>query len=184
MNIWENAVITDKGLSLQAKLTQGNTLNLTRAAAGSGYVAAGLLQKQTAVSGEKQNLRFKTLSFPETGKCAVPVALTNDGLATGYKATQVGVYAEDPDEGEILYFIAQAADQASGTTIPSETEMPGYSAEWTFYFQYGHANGVNVTVDPSYTVSRQEMETYIDDEIVRITESEIDAALGTTGSDA
>ena len=181
MNIWENAVITDKGLSLQSKLTQGHTLKITRAVTGSGYVTAGLLHKQTAVADEQQTLEFKTASYPEAGKCAVLVALTNDGLAAGYKVMQVGFYAEDPDEGEILYFIAQAPDQSDGTNVPSESEMPGYSAEWTFYFQYGQADGVAVTVDPSNTVSREEMETYIGDEFVRITETEIDAAFGTIG---
>ncbi len=88
--------------------------------------------------------------------------LKNDGLEQGYTANQVGIYAEDPDDGEILLFISQAIDADSGTIIPSETEMPGYSAEWTFYFQYGQADSVEVVVDPTGGVTLTEMKQYVD----------------------
>lgn len=155
MNIWENAVITNKGLALQAKLISGTTLTITRAVTGSGYVSPTLLAQQTAVSNPEQALAFRPISYPETGKVAVPAYLTNDDLQTGYTAMQVGFYATDPDEGEILYFIAQAAS-GTGTVVPSESEMPGYTAEWTFYFKYGQADEVDVTVDPANTISRTE----------------------------
>lgn len=148
MNIWENAVITSKGLALQSKLTQGTSLTLTRAVAGAGYITPALLVQQTAVLEPKQELKFSPVSYPEEGKCVVPVYLTNEGLKTGYTAKQVGIYATDPNEGEILYFICQSAS-GKGTEVPSETEMGGYNAEWNFYFQYGQADEVTVVVDPA-----------------------------------
>lgn len=168
MNIWQNAVLTNKGLALQAKLIAGTTLNITRAVTGSGYVTPGLLQQQTAVTGIKQTMNFRPITYPESGKCCVPAYLTNDGLATGYTAMQVGLYATDPDEGEILYFIAQAAS-GTGTVIPSATEMPGFNAEWNLYFQYGQADTVNVTVDPSNTVSFSALENELAERGLTIT---------------
>lgn len=195
MNTWANTVLTDKGRALMAKLTQGNTLDLTKAIAGAGFVTPGLLVKQTDVTDHKQTLSFQPVAYPETGSCALPVILRNDGLTTGYTATQVGVYATDPDEGEILLFISQAADTASGTIIPSETEMPGYSSEWTFYLKYGQADSVSITVDPANTVSREEMEAYVrensfsqskmeeyvDETFVPITPEEIEAMIEEAG---
>ena len=181
MNIWANAVITQKGLALQAKLIKGTSLSITRAETGAGYVTPGLLIQQEAVTDPKQSLTFKAISYPESGKCAVPMYLNNDEVATGYTALQVGIYATDPDEGEILYFIAQAVDKDHGTIVPSATEMPGYNAEWTFYFQYGQADEVSVIVDPAGVVSRKEMEAYIDAEFVRITNAEIDLLVGFPG---
>lgn len=163
MNTWANTVLTDKGRSLLAKLTQGNTLNITRAETGAGFVTTGMLTKQTAVADPKHTPSFRSVTYPEVGKCAIPVVLKNDGLSTGYKVTQVGIYATDPDEGEILLFLSQAQDAESGVIVPSETEMPGFSSEWTFYLQYGQADSVNVTVDPSNTVSWTEMESYFED---------------------
>lgn len=162
MNTWQNAVITNKGLALQAKLIAGTTLNITRAVTGSGYVTPGLLQQQTAVTSPQQTMSFRTITYPEIGEACVPVYIENGGLATGYTAMQVGIYATDPDEGEILFFIAQA-QSGTGTVVPSETESPGYSAEWNFYFQYGQADDVNVTVDPSNTVSHSEFEAHVND---------------------
>ena len=177
MNQWANTVLTDKGTALLTKLTQGNTLHLTKAVTGSGYVTPGLLPKQTDVSIPQNTLDFRILAYPEEGKCTITVALKNEGLAGGYEATQVGIYAMDPDEGEILFFIAQATDASSGTIVPSEAEMPGYSAEWIFYLKYGQADGVSVTVDPTGTVSREEMQNYVRQTIVPITNEQIDAIL-------
>ena len=181
MNIWSNAVLTDKGLALLAKLTQGNTLDITEAVTGAGFVTPGLLQKQTEVTEPKQSLKSRPVSYPEVGKCELPLTLTNEGLTTGYEATQVGVYATDPDEGKILFFIAQSTTADKGTTVPSETEMPGYSAEWTFLIQYGQADSVNVTVDPANTISQRELETYIEAEFIPITNEEIDIIAGIFG---
>lgn len=178
MNIWANAVITDKGLALQAKLTQGHTLEITRAVTGAGYVMPAMLAKQAEVTDPKLALHMKAATYPEIGKCALLLDMNNDDVTAGYTARQVGIFANDPDEGEILYFIAQAADENTGTIIPSAAEMPGYSAEWTFYFQYGQADRVDITVDPTGTVSRAEMEIYINQRFAPITNEQIDAILG------
>lgn len=179
MNKWANTVLTEKGIALLAKLTQGNTLKLTEAVTGAGFVAPGVLVKQTDVTDPKQSLAFRTVSYPEAGKCALTMALTNEGLDKAYDATELGVFAEDPDEGKILFFISQAIDANNGTHIPSENEMPGYSAEWTFTLKYGQADGVTVVVDPSNTVSRAEMEVYIEEytsrTFVPITKEQISA---------
>jgi hypothetical protein len=160
MNIWENAVVTNKGLALLAKLISGETLCITRGETGAGYVTPGLLQSQTSVTNPIQTVSFGEYSYPEEGKCALKCIITNDELVSGYTANQVGVYATDPDEGEILFFITQATS-GKGVDIPSETEMPGYSSEWTFYFQYGQASDVTVVIDPSNTVSVGVMEEYV-----------------------
>lgn len=174
MNIWENAVVTVKGLSLLSKLIEGDTLNITRAETGEGYVTPGLLNQLTAVSNPKQSLSIKTQSYPEEGKCKLPCYLTNAGLSAGYTAKQVGVYATDPDEGEILFLIVQSPSD-KGTVVPSEAEMAGYSAEWNLYFQYGQASGVTVVVDPTDAVTRAELEVILAEAI-----KPVDAKLSAT----
>lgn len=166
MNVWSNAVITDDGLNLLSKLTQGNSLTITRAVTGKGYVSPELLGKQTKVTEPMQELKFLTAYYPKVGECALPVMLSNEGLTEGYKATQIGVFSNDPDKGEILYLILQTVSADIGTIIPSEEEMPGYTAEWKIFFQYGQADDVIVTVDPSNTVSRSEMERYVSENAV------------------
>lgn len=162
MDIWANSVITTKGLALQAKLIAGTALTITRAVTGTGTVAAGVLQSQTAVTGEKQTMTFRGFTYPEPGRCSLPCRISNTGLTEGYTAKQVGVYAQDPDDGEILFIIMQA-ESGNGTVIPSESESPGYIAEWIVNFKYGQADSVELSVDPAGTVTAQEMEVYVEE---------------------
>lgn len=182
MNVWRNAVITDNGLNLLAKLTQGSSLTITRAVSGKGFVSPDLLGKQTEVAEPAQELKFLTAYYPKVGECALPVLLSNEGLAEGYKTTQIGVFANDPDNGEILYLILQTVSADIGTIIPSEEEMPGYTAEWKLFFQYGQADNVIVTTDPANMVSRAELEEYIKAEFVAITNEQIALLFGMDSS--
>lgn len=160
MNIWSNAVITTAGLNLLAKLIDGNTLDITRAVSGAGFVTPGLLLGQRNVTDAKQELTFTDIDYPEDGKCAITCHLRNDDLSTGYTAMQVGIFATDPDDGEILFFVAQAAE-GTGTHVPANNEMGSYTAEWTFYFQYGNADNVTVTVDPAASVTQAMLDAAI-----------------------
>lgn len=155
MSTWTNAVLTTQGETLLSKLIAGNSLTITRAVVGSGYIDPADLKNATAVSNIRQTLTMRPVRYPHPGECALPVSLNNSGVTAGYTASQVGVYAQDPDEGEILYFIAQALP-GTGTEVPAETTIRGFGAEWVFYFLYGQADGVTVTVDPANTVSYEE----------------------------
>lgn len=161
MKSWNHAVITYKGLALQAKLMAGHSLAITKVEIGSGYVDPETLRDQVAVAEVQKTLtQVASLTYPEDGKCAIRIKITNEGVTSQWTARQIGFYAMDPDEGEILYFLAQSDDE-SGTLVPSDTEMYDYSAEWTFYFKYGQADNVTVVVDPSNTISWDEMESYV-----------------------
>ena len=62
----------------------------------------------------------------------------------------------------INIFIVSQESSGEGTEVPAESDMPGFSAEWTFYLQYGQADGVEVAVDPSNTVNEEEVQAMID----------------------
>lgn len=147
---WTNAVVTEAGLALQAKLVDGQTLGFLRVAAGTGTVDPAALANQTALVNEKQTLTFQPPNVLDGAKIKVPVMLNNIGLETGYTMQQLGFFADDPDDGEILYAIVQ--DEV-GDTVPSQTESPGFVIEWAFVFQYGNAGSVTVTLDPVGLVS-------------------------------
>ena len=157
---WEKAVITKKGMALMAKLTKGKTLYFTRAVSGAGYVEPDRLQYQTGVTDEKNYMSFGLKVYPEEGKCALITRLYNTMREVGYKATQIGIYAMDPDDGVILFMIAQAAS-GDGTDVPSKTDMPGYSAEWTFYIQYDHADEVTVVAGDESAITEEKVKAMI-----------------------
>ena len=93
---------TNKGLALSAKTAAGTCLRVTRVVSGSGNT--------TDISGAETLPEIRqTLAVGEarcTGNTAVlPVTLTAASLETAYTLTELGVYAEDPTEGEILYSV-------------------------------------------------------------------------------
>ena len=100
MNI--QGTYTNKGLALTVKTAAGACLRVTRVVGGSGHTpdipgAAALSEiRQTLTVGEARC----------TGDTAVlPVTLAAMELEASYTLTELGVYAEDPNEGEILYCV-------------------------------------------------------------------------------
>lgn len=100
MNI--QGTYTKKGLALAAKTAAGACLRVTRVVGGSGHTtdipnAAALPEiRQTLAVGEARC----------AGSTAVlPVTLAAVGQKSTYTLTELGVYAEDPNEGEILYCV-------------------------------------------------------------------------------
>lgn len=144
-SIWENAVITNKGMELQAKLMLGGTVNLTSVKVGAGSVPVVNLKIQTAVSDIKQTATVQTLRTEEY-TAIVPVLLTNQGVTEEYYLRQVGFYATDPDEGEILYAIAQNTEPK---LIPTDADMPGFSLVWNFYFNLSNEVNMTATITPA-----------------------------------
>lgn len=158
MSTWK-AVLTEKGEALLAKMTQGSALTITHAEVGAGTVDASLLKQQTSVSTMKQRATIEPVGYPAEGMCALPVTITNEGLSAGYSAWQIGIFANDPDEGTVLFFIAQAEDLATG--VPSPALMPSYKTQIIFHVEYGDADSVNVDVNPANVVSQAAMENYV-----------------------
>lgn len=144
-NIWENAVITNKGVELQAKILAGGEITITSVKVGAGSVPVSQLNEQLAVSNIKQTAKIQKLEH-DGSTVVIPVHLTNEGVSTAYDLRQVGFYATDPEEGEILYAIAQ---NTVARHIPSETESPGYRLHWRFNFTISNNVNLNAVVDPA-----------------------------------
>lgn len=152
MNIWKDTVLTDKGAALQAKLMQGQTLKITGAKTGAGSVPAVNLRQQTDVTEERGDITLQP-ARTEGDQTIIPVLLENKDLKEGYELWQIGFYAEDPDEGEILYCIAQAT---KGKDIPAVSESPGFSVTWDFYFQTSNTAPFEVMVNSKGLVRIEE----------------------------
>ena len=100
MNI--QGTYTNKGLALTAKTAAGACLRVTRVVGGSGHTA------DVPNAAQLPEIR-QTLAVGEA-RCAgntavLPVTLAAVELGATYTLTELGVYAEDPNEGEILYCV-------------------------------------------------------------------------------
>lgn len=155
-------VMTNKGLALLAKMAAGELLEITSVRSGSGTVSSELLKEQTFLTVPKQEIAVKNISYTSDSECVLALSLSNAGLETGYTLKQIGIFANDPDEGEILYCIYQD-DNGVNHSIPSERIVPGYTADWNCYLKFDQATTVNVSVDPANTISQEVMERYVND---------------------
>lgn len=146
MAIWANTTLTEAGLALNQKLlAQAAPLKIKSAIAGAGYVNPTQLSKQTQILDPRQELILQQSFLSSDGTAVIPVKMSNAGLSEGYNLHQVGLYAEDPDGGDILYIIAQT-DLASGEVVPPEFETANYSIDWNFGVKGSLADHVEVTV--------------------------------------
>ena len=106
---------TTKGLALSAKLAAGSVLTISRVVAGSGQTQT----TASALSGPCQTLAVN--SPTRSGDTAVIPATLEAASASGsYTLTELGVYANDPDEGEILYKLyklSKPVDIAAGSSM-------------------------------------------------------------------
>ena len=106
---WQGAILTNKGRSLQAKVEGGLCqLSLTKLKTGDGTLAPGqTLETLTDLVSPQQILGISAIVVYENlpGVVYVKGILSNAELETGYWIRELGLYAIDPDEGEILYAI-------------------------------------------------------------------------------
>lgn len=140
MAAWSETKLTKKGLALQAKLAEGAALTFTKAMAGAGKVPVVALEEQTRVLTPKQTVAIESVTM--IGSAArLSVRLSNNRLATPYTVHQLGIYVLDPDEGEILYCIAQNEE---GEMIPSAQQAERFSVLWDFTVLYGNAGSLKI----------------------------------------
>lgn len=156
MNIWESTVLTDKGAALQAKLVDGQTLQITRVMTGATKVPVVNLRQQTSVTDGGKEITLQPCRI-EGDQMVVPVLLENKELEMGYDLWQVGIYAHDPDEGEILYCLAQASEAKH---IPSFAEGPGFSITWDFCFKTSNTAPFDVNLNPVGLVNIEQYQVH------------------------
>ena len=164
MNIHMN--LTAKGQALNAKIQAGNgnvPLEITRIVSASGTDPDPLNlenvvnMRQTAIIVRRDFLGIRA---------SIEIMLTNQGnssageppLVTGYELSQFGMYAIDPDEGEILYRISQFD---TPNYVPAAAEM-GWTINPTWNFIVGNASNVIVTIDPSGMATVGQLTDHID----------------------
>ncbi len=102
---WANLMLTKKGKALQAKAVAGAQLTITKMKLGSGTIPDGTSPEDlNDLIDPKQNLGLTAIAA-QGNLAKIQSLITNADLADGYYIRECGVFAQDPDLGEILYAI-------------------------------------------------------------------------------
>jgi len=115
---FEGTVLTKKGINLIAKALTGATIEFTKVQLGDGVWDESVNPEQlTALISPKLDLPIQELEIVGDGTARLRFVLTNTGLSEGFFIREIGIFANDPDEGEILYAVAYAKN---GDFIPAD----------------------------------------------------------------
>lgn len=108
MAVFGGMTLTNKGLVLQGKAQAGIQLNYTRIGIGDGSLSGQSVPALNALISPKKSLPVARLQMQPPNKVIIGTTLSNADVTTGFYFREVGVFAQDPDAGEILYAYANA----------------------------------------------------------------------------
>lgn len=116
MAIFQRWALTDQAKKLITKAqAEKCTIHFTRARTGDGQWENGEnLRHAEDIKSPKQAFEFSSVDIPDGNPATVvlEVVIDNRGLEELYFLNEMGIYAENPDGGEILYCIAVSGVQA------------------------------------------------------------------------
>lgn len=139
--------ITNKGQALMAKLLIGTgKMAFTSIRTSSTTYAPGDLAGLTALSNIKQVAPISEAVMVNNVSVRIRGAINNSGLVAGYNIQTIGIYATDPDEGEILYAVARAL--TSGY-MPPNNGVTSSGANFDFILTVASASSVTLEIDPA-----------------------------------
>ncbi|MDU3877875.1 MAG: hypothetical protein E7G82_00270 [Veillonella sp.] len=153
---WSNAIMTDVGNALQAKVNAGQTkLTFTKIKVGSGVNATNPLALTDVISSkwETTNIIVK-----REGKIvSVDTFITNSGITEAFRMSEIGLFANDPDKGEILY--AYLTDPEPDR-MPAEGGSVVVSQELTIGMMFSNTGNVSLTVNMGALVTQEQLKEH------------------------
>ena len=153
---WSNATMTDVGADLQAKVNAGKTkLTFTKIKVGSGVNATNPLALTDVISSKWETTNFVV---KQEGKIvSVDTFITNTGIHEAFRMSEIGLFAQDPDKGEILY--AYLTDPEPDR-MPAEGGSVVVSQELTIGMVFSNTGNVSLTVNMGALVTHEQLEQH------------------------
>ena len=150
---WSNATMTDVGADLQAKVNAGKTkLTFTKIKVGSGVNTTNPLALTDVISSKWETTNFVV---KQEGKIvSVDTFITNNGITEAFRMSEIGLFAQDPDKGEVLY---------AYLTDPEPDRMPAaggsvvVSQELTIGMVFSNTGNVSLTVNMGALVTHEQL---------------------------
>ena len=150
---WSNATMTDVGADLQAKVNAGKTkLTFTKIKVGSGVNATNPLALTDVISSKWETTNFVV---KQEGKVvSVDTFITNNGITEAFRMSEIGLFAQDPDKGEVLY--AYLTDHEPDR-MPAEGGSVVVSQELTIGMVFSNTGNVSLTVNMGALVTHEQL---------------------------
>ena len=139
-------VITNKGQALLAKMIAGSgNIEFTKISASSTAYTDAQLEGLTSLSNVKQTSLISKVTRTNEVAIKVEAAFTNTELTAGYYMKALGLYAVDPDAGEILYAVTR--ETSGNCYMPAYNGITVSGAYVQLVTTVGNADNVSLEVD-------------------------------------
>ena len=143
---WNGLQLTNKGIALQAKVQAGTQLHITKLKLGSGVVPSGTdIKTLTDLIDPEQNLGIGGKEAVDD-YCKISSTISNTGLDAGYYVRELGVFAQDPDDGEILYMYTT---DGAPDYLPAGGGSTVISQEFSVMIAVDDTDNIVVDIDPA-----------------------------------
>jgi len=171
MSAFGGLILTNRGRALQAKAQAGAQLQFTKVRVGDGQLGSQSIPDLTNMINTIKTLDISKLKALTDGKAVIGCVLSNSGLTAGFYWRELGVFAQDPDLGEILYCYGNAGAQAE--YIPADGGADLIEKKIDVITLVGSATSVTATIEQSIIyASAQDLEEHIDNSNVHITSTD------------
>lgn len=117
MAAFPTMTLTNAGQALQTKVQAGATLTFTRIALGDGQLNGQPISPLTALISQKASVEVDSVRVVGNYTAQASGFFSNADITTGFWWRETGLFAQDPDNGEILYGYTNAGD--AGDYIPT-----------------------------------------------------------------
>ena len=139
-------VITNKGQALLAKMIAGSgNIEFTKVSASSTAYTDAQLEGLASLSNVKQTSLISKVTRTNEVAIKVEAAFTNTELTAGYYMKALGLYAVDPDAGEILYAVTR--ETSGNCYMPAYNGITVSGAYVQLVTTVGNAENVSLEVD-------------------------------------
>jgi len=171
---FNGSVLTDKGLQLQSKAQAGARLTFTRIGIGDGFLP-GNLQTLEELVNETKSLPILEIKNLGNGQTMVKALISNQDLTSGTYVREIGLFANDPDLGEILYAVANSGDLADYLPAPNGADVVEEIIQ--FITLIGTAEDVTAVIDSQAVVTVTTFDEHVNDTNLHMTRAEIETEL-------
>lgn len=126
MAAFPKMTLTNAGQALQTKVLAGATLTFTRIALGDGQLNGQPISPLTALISQKASVEVDSVRVVDDSTAQASGFFSNADITTGFWWRETGLFAQDPDNGEILYGYTNAGDAGDYIPTVEDTRIEKY----------------------------------------------------------
>lgn len=161
MSNWSSTQLTDLGRALDAKVTAGTTLlSFTKMKLGSGTETAEDIPAMTDLVSPKLVLGISScaVSASDDTVCELISVASSSDVEDSFVVRELGVFATDPDVGEILYAVML---DSTPDTMPNENVSSPVTVTYQVNIVSANASSITAVIDPAGLVNVAALEAAI-----------------------